>query len=71
MSALEDAMKEIYPHTVFIKSQIERPSITEWCTENGIYECDISILFTARVKSGWILRLMHMDDWMLAKLRWV
>ena len=70
MSSFEDMIREVYPHEVIIVQDATRPEITAWCIENGILECDITILFQNRIRIGWRLRLVHMDDWVLAKIKW-
>lgn len=71
MSILEEVMKEIYPHNVDIARDIARHDVTRWCLDNGIEECDVSHLYNkSHAKIGWVLRLAHLDDWILAKIKW-
>jgi hypothetical protein len=70
MSVLDEVMKEIYPHTVEVRRLVDRHEITKWCADNDIHEHDISLLFEQGMKIGWTIRLVHMDEWLLAKLRW-
>ena len=73
---MDQILREQYPHAVEVpvrdglKFDEIRKAIDEWCLDN-IYEYDVSLLYRQRTVIGYVIRCSNMDDWMLAKLRWV
>jgi hypothetical protein len=76
MSIFDRIIDEQYPYQVKVivndglLFSETRKAIEVWCRDN-IYEYDIALLYSKRNAVGYKICCSNLDDWMLAKLRWI